>query len=50
MELPKMVEEEVIPWLMKQDDLYENEGESEVTDGAYDTVKRQAKALFGHNQ
>lgn len=50
MALPKMVEEEVIPWLIKQDDLYENEGESEVSDADYDRIKRQAQVFFPHNK
>lgn len=39
-----------IEWLKKQDDLYENEGDSEVEDLEYDRIRRWANLAFPANQ
>jgi NAD-dependent DNA ligase len=49
MDLNLASELEVISWLKQQDDLYENEGESSVSDEEYDRVRRQAQIQFGSN-
>lgn len=42
-------ESETIAWLQRQDDLYENEGDSEVDDVTYDKVRRWAELSFPAN-
>ena len=43
-------EEELIAWLERQDDLYENEGESDVDDATYDRVRKMTELMFGANK
>ncbi|MFY0655364.1 MAG: hypothetical protein JXR12_01170 [Neptunomonas phycophila] len=43
-------EEELITWLQRQDDLYDNEGESEVDDATYDRVRKMTELMFGANK
>lgn len=40
---------ETVAWLKKQDDLYENEGNSEVDDATYDRIRRWAELSFPAN-
>lgn len=42
-------ENELITWLKRQDDLYENEGDSEVGDDVYDQVRRYTQAAHPSN-
>lgn len=42
-------EKELIDWLKRQDTLYENEGESDVDDSVYDSVRRFAELTFSAN-
>ena len=42
-------EGELIAWLKRQDDLYENEGDSEVGDAIYDQVRRYTQAAYPSN-
>lgn len=42
-------EGELIGWLKRQDDLYENEGDSEVGDAIYDQVRRYTQAAHPSN-
>lgn len=43
-------EEDLIAWLKVQDDLYENEGESEVDDTTYDRVRKLTELMYGANK
>lgn len=43
-------EDELISWLSQQDDLYENEGESDVDDAVYDRVRKITELMFGANK
>jgi len=45
-----MSEAELIAWLTKQDDLYENEGDSDVDDATYDSIKRMAEVTYPANK
>lgn len=47
--LDQYTEQELIKWLTKQADLYENEGESEVSDQIYDSVHRYTELTYPAN-
>lgn len=42
-------EQQIVSWLMHQDDLYENDGESDVDDSTYDNIKRRAQLTYPSN-
>lgn len=43
-------EDQTIAWLQRQDDLFENEGDSDVDDATYDRVRRWAMLSFPANE
>lgn len=43
-------EEDLVLWLQRQDDLYNNVGESDVDDATYDRVRKMTELMFGANK